>query len=472
MSLANKPVFLIADDEEKIAYAFRQTFGQGADVIVAEDGQKAIDFLREARPTLAFLDIKMPVKDGFEVLGEVADLIDDIPIIAITGYGTMKTAIRAMQLGAFDYITKPLDVQHLRLVVSRALEMVRLKNEVKDLKSERWREARVKDEIIGRHPSMQEVFKKIGMVALTPNTTTVLITGESGTGKELVAKAIHRAGPEEAGWKEPFLGINCSALPENLLESELFGHERGAFTGAVKQQQGKFAAAGKGTIFLDEIGDMPLSLQQKLLRVLEAREFSPIGSTRRIPVKARFIAATNQDLKQRMQEGRFREDLYYRLNVFTIHLPPLRERKTDIPLLVDFFIKRQNEQLNRGVKAIADEALQVLLNYDFPGNVRELQNMIVSAMTQEKGEVLTLGAFQPFLATDESATTGKFSFQTENLREARRHVIQQFEEQFVQHLLTLTGGNVTQAAERAGIERQSFQRLLRRYGIRSQDFRD
>jgi DNA-binding NtrC family response regulator len=471
MSPTAKPVFLIADDDEKIAFAFRQTFGREAEVIAAEDGQKAIDLLREARPTLAFLDITMPVKDGFEVLREVADLTDEIPIIVITGYGTMKTAIQAMQLGAFDYITKPLDVQHLRLVVSRALEMVRLKNEVKDLKSERWRETHVKDEIIGRHPSMQEVFKKIGMVALTPNTTTVLITGESGTGKELVAKAIHGAGPDPSGWTEPFLGINCSALPENLLESELFGHERGAFTGAVKQQRGKFAAAEKGTIFLDEIGDMPLQLQQKLLRVLEAREFSPIGSTRRIPVRARFIAATNKDLKQLMQEGRFREDLYYRLNVFTIHLPPLRERKTDIPLLVDFFIKRQNEQLNRRVKAIADEALQVLLNYDFPGNVRELQNMIISAMTQEKGEVLTLRSFHPYLNSPEPSSSGKIPIVAENMRAARRHVMQQFEEQFVRHLLTLTGGNVTHAAERAGIERQSFQRLMRRYGIRSQDFR-
>ncbi len=351
--IVNKKLrLLIADDDEKIIFAFKQTFVKDAEVITAYDGVTALKQLQK-RPDVAFLDITMPKKDGLTVLKELGDLVSDIPIIVITGYGTMQTAIEAMQLGAFDYVTKPLNIQHLRLLVDRALEMIRSKNEVKHLKTEIKLGPQVKGEIIGGHISMQSVFKKIGMVALTPNTTNVLITGESGTGKELVARAIHKSGKHR---ENLFLGINCSALPEHLLESDLFGHERGAFTGAVKQNAGKFLTAGNGTIFLDEIGDMPMGLQRKLLRVIEEREFIPVGSTKHISVNARFISATNKSLKKLVENDEFREDLYYRLHVFSIHIPALRDRKDDIPALVDYFIESKNQVLNRRVKTIADNA--------------------------------------------------------------------------------------------------------------------
>jgi len=465
MTINKKIKLLIADDDEKIIFAFKQTFNKDTEVISANDGQTAFEQLQK-RPDIAFLDITMPKKDGLAVLKELGELVSEIPIIVITGYGTMQTAIEAMQLGAFDYVTKPLNIQHLRLLVDRAMEMKRLKNEVRHLKTEIRHGSQMKGEIIGSHVTMQNVFKKIGMVALTPNTTNVLITGESGTGKELVARAINKSGKHS---KESFFGINCSALSEHLLESELFGHEKGAFTGAVKQYKGKFLAAGKGTIFLDEIGDMPPRLQQKLLRVIEEREMIPVGSTKRVPVNARFIAATNKDLKKLMENAEFREDLYYRLHVFAIHLPPLRDRKDDIPALVDYFIESQNRLLNRSVKTITENSLNLLMEYDFPGNVRELQNLIISAMTQQKGDVITSRDLK--LNEPEIIQTDDASISSLNMREARQTAIRHFEQHFLRHLLTKTGGNVTQAAKISGIKRQSFQRLMSRYNLRSGDFK-
>lgn len=466
MTIIKKLRLLIADDDENIIFAFKQTFVKDVEVITAHDGETAFEELQK-RPDIAFLDITMPKKDGLTVLKELGDLVSEIPIIVITGYGTMQTAIKAMQLGAFDYVTKPLNIQHLRLLVDRAMEMIRLKNEVKHLKTKIKYGSKVKGEIIGSHISMQSVFKKIGMVALTPNTTNVLITGESGTGKELVARAIHQSGKH---WEESFLGINCSALPEYLLESELFGHERGAFTGAVKKHKGKFLTAGQGTIFLDEIGDMPMGLQRKLLRVIEEREFIPVGSTDHISVNARFISATNKNLKKLVENAKFREDLYYRLHVFSIHIPALRERKDDIPALVDYFIEDQNQLLNRRVKTIADDALRLLMEYDYPGNVRELQNIIISAMTQEKGDVLTIQN----LPLNESGSKPMYDIPISslNMQEAKQVAIRQFEEQFIRHLLSRTGGNVTRAAKISGIERQSFQRIMRRFNLHSSDFKN
>lgn len=464
--MRKKLKLLIADDDEKIVFAFKQTFQKDADIISAQDGQSAIEKLHQ-HPDIAFIDITMPKKDGLSVLKELGEVVSDIPIIIITGYGTMQTAIEAMQLGAFDYVTKPLNIQYLRLLVNRATEVIRLRNEVQHLKAEIKHGPYLKGEIIGNHITMQEIFKKIGMVAMTPNVTNVLITGESGTGKELVAKAIHKSGKH---WEEPFLGINCSALPENLLESELFGHEHGSFTGAIKQHTGKFLSAGKGTIFLDEIGDMPTTLQQKLLRVIEEREYIPVGSNKRVNVHARFIAATNKDLRELMEQGHFREDLYFRLNVFAIHLPPLRDRKDDIPALVDYFIKNQNQILNRSVKTVSTDALQLLTNYDYPGNVRELQNIIISVMTQQKGDVITSRDIQYVLDNTKIIPRNSLS-STLNMKEARQMAIRHFEEQFLRRVLTRTNGNVTQAAELSGITRQSFQRLMHRYNMRSADFK-
>ncbi len=467
MTVFQQPVILIADDDKNIVYAFQQTFKKRAKVITAPDGEAALDQLRSGKPHIAFIDITMPKRDGLSVLTTAAEEGSQIPIIIITGFGTMNTAIDAIKQGAFDYITKPLDVDNLRRVAERALEVLRLRQHVSQLKTELIRTQSV-DEIIGSHPLMQEVFKRIGMAVQTPIATNILITGESGTGKELVAKAIHRVGSSS---EEPFLPINCSAIPENLLETELFGHERGAFTGAAQAKRGKFEVAGEGTIFLDEVGDLTPAFQVKLLRVLEAREFTPIGGHRVIPVKARFIAATNRDLSTLMKDEAFRQDLYYRLNVFPIQLPPLREHKDDIPALVQFFIDKHSIAQGKKISSITEDALGILTSFDYPGNGRELQNVIVSAITQEQGDVISARSLPPYISHSEEDRAYNITIPSLNLEEARRSVNQTFEKQFVHHLLYHTGGNVTAAAKEAGVERQSFQRLMRRHKIQSQQFR-
>ena len=468
MTVSREPVILIADDDKNIVYAFQQTFKKRAKVITAPDGEAALDQLRSGKPHIAFIDITMPKRDGLSVLTTAAKEGSQIPIIIITGFGTMNTAIDAMKQGAFDYITKPLDVDNLRRVAERALEVLRLRQEVSQLKTELTRTHSV-DEIIGSHLLMQEVFKRIGTAVQTPVATNILITGESGTGKELVAKAIHRSGSSS---EEPFLPINCSAIPENLLETELFGHARGAFTGATQAKRGKFEVAGEGTIFLDEVGDLTPVIQIKLLRVLEAREFTPIGGHRIIPVKARFIAATNRDLTTLMEHGSFRKDLYYRLNVFPIQLPTLRERRDDIPDLVHFFIKRHKWSSIRNITAIADDALALLKKYDFPGNVRELQNIIISAASHENSEILTLASLPPYVLRPTSAPSGSSSYEKLSLRAARQQAMAVFEVGYLRQLLTRSRGNVTHASQEAGVTRQSLQRMMRAHGIKSTDFRN
>ena len=467
MNKPKQPVILIADDEKNILYAFKKTFRNEGKVITAVDGEEALKVIKAGIPSLVFMDITMPKKDGLSVLKEVSAEGIDIPIIIITGYGTMDTAVEAMKLGAFDYITKPLDIINLRVVASRALNVVNLKKELQDLELE-VKDSYHENEMIGSHPSMQKIFKSIGLVANTPNTTNVFITGDSGTGKELVAKAIHRAGNHNS---EPFLGINCTVLPENLLESELFGHKKGAFTGAIDHKKGKFKIAGKGTIFLDEIGDMPILLQQRFLRVLEEREFVPVGSNKPVAVEARFITATNQDIEKLMKKEEFREDLFYRLNVFHIHLPPLRQRKDDIPSLINFFIAKENKAMKKHIKTITDEVMKDLMAYDYPGNVRELKNIITTAVTQEQGDVITSRSLPLYFYKVDSSMDYKVPIKSVKLKEARSEAVRVFEEQFVRYILKLAGGNVTKAASMAEIERQSFQRLMRKFGIRSQDFR-
>lgn len=468
MTVSKQPVILIADDDKNIVYAFQQTFKKRAKVITAQDGETALDLLRSGKPHIAFIDITMPKRDGLSVLTTAAEQGSQIPIIIITGFGTMNTAINAIKQGAFDYITKPLDVDNLRRVAERALELLRLRQEVRELKTELTRTHSV-DEIIGSHLLMQEVFKRIGTAVQTPIATNILITGESGTGKELVAKAIHRSGSSS---EEPFLPINCSAIPENLLETELFGHERGAFTGAAQAKRGKFEVAGEGTIFLDEVGDLTPAFQIKLLRVLEAREFTPIGGHRIIPVKARFIAATNRDLTTLMEQGSFRKDLYYRLNVFPIQLPPLRERRDDIPDLVHFYIVRHKWSSFSNITAIADDALELLKEYDFPGNVRELQNIIISAASHEHSEILTLDSFPPYIIGPTNTPSGSSSYEKQSLRAARQQAIAVFEVGYLRQLLRRSRGNVTHAAQEAGVTRQSLQRMMRAHGIKSTDFRN
>ncbi|OGG45607.1 MAG: hypothetical protein A3F84_15505, partial [Candidatus Handelsmanbacteria bacterium RIFCSPLOWO2_12_FULL_64_10] len=348
---------LVVDDDAAIVFALRRTFEkEGYAVVSAKDGVAGLGAIRSGAPDLAFLDITMPGLDGLSVLAKVREEQIDVPVVIVTGFGTMQTAIRAVQLGAYDYITKPLDVDQVRSAARRALELRRLREEVRGLRA-RLGTRPPEDSIIGNDPKMQEVYKAIGAVTTTPNETNVLITGESGTGKELVARAIHAHGPAA---REPFVGINCAALPGDLLESELFGHERGAFTGATDRKPGRFEIAGGGTIFLDEIGGLSPDLQQKLLRVLQEREFERVGGNAPIPVRARFITATNRDLEGEVRRGAFREDLYFRLNVMRIPLPPLRERRGDIPSLVNHFLSRYSRILNKRISGIVPEVLDML----------------------------------------------------------------------------------------------------------------
>ncbi|MFQ5706358.1 MAG: sigma-54-dependent transcriptional regulator [bacterium] len=464
----SKTKILIADDDKNIRFAFRKTFEQdGFVVLLAGDGNEALDKVATEKPTLVFLDITMPVKSGLEVLQEMREKGLNIPVVVITGYGTMQTAVKAVQLGAYEYLTKPLDVDKVRVVARRVLEMVRLRKEVEDLKAQLHRPVR-EFELIGNDPQMQEVYKKIGSVTTTPNATNVLIVGESGTGKELVARAIHNSGTFS---REPFVAINCTVLPETLLESELFGHEKGAFTGADKRKLGKFEVAKQGTIYLDEIGDMSPKLQQKLLRVLQERVFERLGGNEPIEVKARFIASTNRDLEREIRLGCFREDLFFRLNVINIELPPLRVRRADIPVLANHFLVKYNRRLHKDLKGISQEAMALLNRYPFPGNVRELENAIEHSVALEKGEVLLPESLPPQLRTQPNDQVLDIPVTSPILHEARKAVVEAFEKKFLVERLRCHRGNVTAAAKEAQIQRQSFQRLMKKYDIDSSEFR-
>jgi DNA-binding NtrC family response regulator len=460
---------LIVDDDPTILFAFRRTFEpEGHKIITAEDGVTGLQLIETEHPDSVFLDITMPEMDGLEVLEQLRERGIDIPVIVITGFGTMETAIRAVQLGAYEYITKPLDVEKVRITARRAIEMQHLREEVTVLRAQ-LSDLPSTRTLIGNHRAMQEVYKLIGAVTTTPNHVTVLIVGESGTGKELVARAIHANGPTAS---EPFVAVNCTALPGDLLESELFGYERGAFTGAVDRKLGKFEVAGQGTIFLDEIAGFSLPLQQKLLRVLQEREFERLGGNRLLKVEARFVVATNKDLAEEVRKGTFREDLYFRVNVLPMTLPPLRERRDDIPLLVNHFLALYNKRLNRQVKLVAHETMDILTRYDWPGNVRELEHTIERCVLLERGEVILPESLPDHLRISSvSCEDINIPIVSPHLHEARRFVVEAFERCFITETLRVTRGNVTEAAKRAGIARQSFQRLMAQYGITSETFR-
>lgn len=457
---------LIVDDDKNIRFAFKKTFEQEDYIVIsAQNGGEALKLIRSQKPDLIFTDITMPGLNGLDLLEKLKTDKVAIPVIVITGFGTMQTAIKAIQLGAYEYILKPLDVDKITVVAHRALEMVNLKNEVKNLRSQLSTTPN-ENEIIGRHPLMQEVYKKIGAISTTPNLTNVLITGDSGTGKELVANAIHKNG---ANAKKPFIAINCSVLPENLLESELFGHEKGAFTDAKERKIGKFEAAGEGTIFLDEIGEMTANLQRKLLRVLQEREFYRVGGNKLISVKARFVTATNLDLKSVLREGSFRKDLYYRLNVMYIHLPPLNKRREDIPLLFDHFIRKYSRRLGKTISVIAPEIIDKINNYDYPGNVRELENIIERAMVMSQGGVL-----HSMNLPDDKINNGKsddINIPTLVLEDARKIFSESFEEKYISELLKASNGIVNDAAKKAKVNIRTIQRLAKRYNIKPNSFK-
>jgi len=464
----NSASVLVVDDDEKILFAFREVLKKdGHECIVAKDGEEALDRFSEKSADVVFMDITMPKLDGLEALRHIKQRESSIPVIIITGYGTMQTAIKAVQNGAFEYLTKPLDVERIREVTKRAIASVRTR--AAGLKEVDTFKADVVDryELVGRSYKMQEVYKLIGSISTTPNHTSVLITGESGTGKELVARAIHA---NSANAKEPFVGINCTTLPESLLESELFGYEKGAFTGATDRKLGKFEIAGKGTIFLDEIVNLSPNLQQKLLRVLQEREFERLGGNTAIHVEARFIAATNRDIDHEVKKGNFREDLFYRLNVVTTHLPALRERKEDIPLLANYFLSKYNDHLKKSVKGFSDEAMSLLQSYSYPGNVRELENLIERAVMLTKGDVILPESIEDKLRPSVKGTD-TLPIISPVFSRSREHIMNLFEKQFVVEQLNKHRGNVTAAARASKMTRQNFQRLMNKYHVKAERFR-
>jgi two-component system response regulator AtoC len=375
---------LIADDSAAIRDVLRESLvDEGYDVSEVSSGEEVLAAFNgngAARPDLALMDIRMPGKDGLEVLRALRAAGDsELPIIVMTAFGSASTAIEAMKLGAFDYIAKPFELEEVTLAIERFFERRDLSDRVVRLMAESNRA----EILIGDSPAMQDIYKTVGRVARSD--ATVLVAGETGTGKELVATVIHRNSTYAAG---PLIKVNCAALPETLLESELFGHEKGAFTGAVAQRKGRFELANKGTIFLDEVGEMTLATQKKLLRVLQEREFERVGGTTTIKVDTRVVAATNKDLPREIEGGNFREDLYYRLNVIAIKLPPLRERRGDIPLLVEHFLHKHRYGRGSAPARISQEAMNRLLEHDWPGNVRELENTIERAVIMARGGII------------------------------------------------------------------------------------
>jgi two-component system response regulator AtoC len=467
MEAMKAPKVLVVDDDEKILFAFQEVLKRDRyKTLLARDGEEALERLATEQPALVFLDITMPRLDGLEALKRIREQNSAVPVVVITGYGTMQTAIRAVQLGAFEYLTKPLDVEKIREVTRRALSTA--KPHASELKRVAFKADVVhRYELVGNSPQMQEVYKLIGSISTTPNHTSVLILGESGTGKELVARAIHNNSPNS---REPFVPINCTVLPETLLESELFGHEKGAFTGAIERKLGKFEIAGKGSIFLDEIGNLSPYLQQKLLRVLQEREFERLGGNTPLHVDARFIAATNKDLAREVREGNFREDLYFRLNVAVVHLPPLREHKDDIPLLANYFLAKYNEQLNRSVIGFSDKAMELLLSHSYPGNVRQLENLIERAVMLTRGEVILPETVREVLVP-ETHEPVSFPIVSPVYSKSRDHVLGVFEKQFLMAMLRAHKGNVTAAAKASKMTRQNFQRLMKKHKVRAEVFR-
>lgn len=466
-ALKHKERILVVDDDENIIFAFIEVFKKdGYSTVTANNGEDALKIAGSGDIDLIFMDISLPKITGLEVLRKFQEQGINIPTIIITGYGIMQNAIKAMQLGAFDYLTKPLDINKIRELTKKALS--------KSAKQENGSgisfNADIVDryEIIGRSQRMQEIYKLIGMVSTTPNTVSVLITGESGTGKELVARAIHGS---TAGTGHPFIGLNCSAVPDNLLESELFGYEKGAFTGAIERKLGKFELAQNGTIFLDEIGNLLPTLQQKLLRVLQEREFERLGGEVPIKVQARFIAATNRDLEDEIKKGNFREDLFFRLNVVDIKLPPLRERAEDISLLANYFLAKYNEHLKKSVKGFTQKASALLNTYQFPGNVRELENLIERAVMLTRGDEITSDLLEKMLSINPAVKTPMLPINGSTFKESRDYIMNLFEKQFVEEKLKSMNGNVTAASKASGMTRQNFQRMMKKYNIRAEDFK-
>ena len=459
---------LVVDDEEiVIRSCLRILEGNGYEIDVAHDGHEALRKIESNTYDIMILDIMMPNLGGLEVLRRVKETHPDMDVIMITGLSQIDTAVQAMKLGAFDYISKPFEPDELKLGVQRARERRQLLQENLNLKSAVSSKYRF-DNIIGSSPPMQAVYRLVAQCA--PTNSTVLLTGESGTGKELIARAIHYNSLRK---DKPFIPVDCNALSENLLESELFGHVKGAFTGAVTSKKGMFEVAGSGSLFLDEIGNFSLATQAKLLRVLQEREFRAVGDTRTQTANFRLITATNRDLNAMVAAGTFRDDLYYRINIFPIHVPALRDRRDDIPALAYHFLKMFSAELGKKVTDISEGAMSALTNYSWPGNVRELENVIQRAAILTSDNVIRRAHLVNIVDPSrqpEDFTVPRTGDELKRLKKAAREKsVEEIEKQFVLEALKRNQWNVTKSAEDTGLQRPNFQALMKKYAIRVRD---
>ncbi len=459
----NPARILVADDKENIVRLFQRILEHDFHVSTAADGTRALAALESDSFDVVITDIRMPGHDGLEILREVKRTQPETEVILMTAFGSVQSAVEAIKEGAYDYLTKPFEPDEALLIVQRAVERKRLREQARDLRSVLAGSARFAD-VVAKSPAMHKVLDLLARAA--ESTATVLVSGESGTGKEVVSRAIHLAGPRR---ERRFVPVNCGAIPEALMESELFGHLKGAFTGAVADKRGLFEEADGGTLLLDEIGELPLAMQVKLTRALQERRVRRVGAAEERKIDVRVIAASNVDLKAAVAAGKFREDLFYRLNVFPIHLPGLRERREDIPVLAASFLTRHAE--GRAVEGFTPEALSALMLYDWPGNVRELENAVERALAVTSGPRIAVEDLP-----DEVALVGPHRAAVNVSELSYREVVDLARDRASRHYLVALmrrfAGNVTHAAEHASMERETLHRLLKKYGVRSDSFKE
>jgi DNA-binding NtrC family response regulator len=438
---------------------------EGYNVHTAENALAALEILQAESFTTIIVDYLMPELTGLELIEKIKSLKIDVPVIVVTAHGTIEQAVKAMHMGAVNYLTKPLNYDELLSVVKNAVQQQNLKEEVKRLRREVTSRYSF-EQIIGKNEKMEAIFSLVGDVAETD--ATVLIHGETGTGKELIARAVHFNSPRK---NREFLRVNCAALTETLLESELFGHEKGAFTGAIKTRIGRFEQADGGTLFFDEIGDIPLSTQAKLLRVLQEKEFERVGGNKTIKVDTRIISATNKFLEKAVATGKFREDLFYRLNVIPIELPPLRERLDDVPLLVFHFLKLHAKRFNKNISDISQDAVSMLMDYDWPGNVRQLENVLERSVILEKTGQVTADTVSKCISAPQKAGFRYFVNENIPLKTLKEQLISKFEQEYIIRLLQKYEGNITAAAQKSGMHYKNFCEKMKKYDISKWDFK-
>lgn len=458
--MANEQI-LVVDDELDLALSCQRLLSsKGYETSVASNAEEAAQLIQDSEPDLVIADLKMPGMSGMELLEQIKELHPDVQVVMMTAYSTVEDAVEAMRLGAYDFVAKPFTPDHLTVVVEKALAEQVLREENRSLREQLSRHYSF-DNIIGRSPAMSQIFDAIRKVADT--NINVLITGASGTGKELIARSIHA---NSRRGSRSFVALNCGALPEHLVESEIFGYERGAFTGAARPKPGLLESAHGGTFFMDEVGELPASLQVKFLRVLQDGKFRRLGSTQEREVDIRVICASNQELERLVDTGKFREDLYYRVNTFTIAIPPLRQRRDDIPLLANHFLAKYREENEIAITGIEPDAMDLLCSHEWKGNVRELEHVIERAMVLANGEKITVAELpQSLQSVPVGQTATPQQYMDLPFKEAKAHLVEDFERRYIGEVLRKYQGNISRAAWHSGIDRRSLHRLLAKYGM-------